>query len=121
MTKIEIIEETANFYNLGNRSVDETKSECRYKSNTIFGEKQCAFQRCVETDLSPYEGKSASKIFSYLNQGRLVFKKGYEGHGQEFWMLIQNLHDHHFNWTIDGLSEKGKIKVEELKKRFANE
>jgi hypothetical protein len=111
-TKHEIIDEIANYYNSTNRSYDDINEVCKYKgpNNT-----ECAFQRCVETNLSEYEGRSSAIVMERHN---IRFKDGYEGHDIIFWRLIQNLHDSRRNWNEKGLSDDGQDMVNKLKTMF---
>lgn len=131
MTAIEIIEETVKFYNSNNRSyiLDETESQkCRYKS----GEKTCAFGRVVkDTDLvNLEEGRSA--IFNIQFLGLRIIKDEYIiGNNlssiekfkinSEFYNDLQQLHDTAINWNELGLTESGKVVVENLINKYKND
>jgi hypothetical protein len=111
-TKIEIIEETAAYYNLGNRSV--TKSgRCYY--NGPDG-KQCAFARMCIDPTQLKEGLFAGNQLHVF--GEEILKPEYRGHSLLFYDALQWLHDNQKNWTYDGLSEWGKHKVAEMKNRW---
>lgn len=118
-TKIQIIEETVAFYggDLSRRST--TNTGCLYKHHEG---KECAFQRCVAIDLSPYEGSYASAVFRKTGEN-LQFKEGYEGHDHNFWDTLQNLHDTDNYWDLQagaGLSDEGRYRVNYLKEKYAN-
>lgn len=115
-SKLEIIDETANFYNLNNRS--SFGVTCLYKNSEG---KNCGVGRCL---INPEEiqRKCASlddtSIEVLVLRGIIKdedFKEEYRGHGVEFWSAIQNLHDYEKYWTENGLSELGKVIVENLK------
>lgn len=112
MTKVEIIEETANYYNLNNRAYNEKSMECSYLTDDG---KMCAVGRCL-VDASKFKDqrKSISALFSYdlLNESDL--KEQYRGHSPMFWRHLQHFHDYIENWTISGLSAKGLVKKNEL-------
>jgi hypothetical protein len=114
-TKKEIIDETAAFYNLTNRSVE--RKNCKY--NGPDGNK-CAFARvCSDQGLKLLiEGNRAEPNLLSFSEKKLL-KPEYLGnnHGQglsNFWNEIQALHDEESNWTETGLSEKGESVVEKL-------
>jgi hypothetical protein len=107
MTALEILEETIEFYQNNPRSIDSTSGACKYKSDNG---NECAFQRCVETDLSEYEGLNA-----VMGKTDIQFKKGYEGYPKEFWNEIQWLHDHDDFWQDNKLSENGLKQYQKLR------
>ena len=107
-TRLEISAETAAFYNLGNRS--QEGDVCLY--NGPDG-KRCAFGRmCVPGEPKEETGLKPSMLLQYL-------KPEYAGHSYEFYKAIQLLHDYKDNWTETGLSDYGKMRVEDLKKKWA--
>ena len=126
-TKVEIIKQTAEFYNNKNRSLnpsyDETKKydpyyqipACLY--NGPDG-KHCAFAMCCDDPsvLSKYEGIGVRNL-----SHNLYLKNEYKGHDQDFWSDIQKLHDTDDYWTDDGISEIGKLRVEYLIEKYENE
>ena len=99
MTMLEILDETANFYNSGNRSVDG--GSCRYNSQDGM---QCAFGRCVRDEEVGLLTEDMAVQPYFLS----LLKPEYQGHELMFWRDIQQLHDHGDNWDIDGLTEVGK-------------
>lgn len=99
MTMIEILDETANFYNTGNRSIDSSLF-CQY--NGANGRK-CAFARCVEDDKLSLLVENENAKFFYLS----YLKPEYQGHGITFWRDIQMLHDNDNNWNDNGLTKSG--------------
>lgn len=124
MTKIEIIDDTVAYYSadVSRRSIsDERSSKCLYKGPK---EKECAFQRVVENDLSKYDqdsnfGFGSTCVTVMKNEPELKFKEGYEGHNAGFWIEIQDLHDRFEYWNNEGLTEKGKEYVESLKHKYS--
>jgi hypothetical protein len=113
MTKLEIIEETVKYYSedVSRRSIGEFR-RCLYKGPDG---KECAFQRCVETDLTPYERMAAEDIMS---KNIVKFKPGYEDHEIDFWGDIQTIHDHNLFWNDKGLSEEGLRYVQSYKDKW---
>lgn len=113
MTRNQIIQETADFYAVNpaeRRSVSENNETCLYKGSNG---KECAFQRCVETDLSIYEGEGASIIISTAS---IIFKPEYKEFekDEQFWQSLQSFHDNGCNWTSDGLSVAGENQLTHL-------
>lgn len=110
LTKVEIIEETAAFYNLGNRG---------YNSNTGHGEgfcvyrtsdnRRCGVGRCLtEKGLISFVKNGVASI-KYEPRSLLEnnLKEEYKGHEVDFWSDIQSFHDTHLHWNQEGISEKG--------------
>lgn len=125
-SKHEIIDETAAYYNLNNRSIkSDGGNYCLY--NGPNG-KKCAFARMCADDIILTEGKNAANMLGWegyhdkkpLNsmgdQG--VLKEEYRGHSMEFYNAIQGLHDLVLNWTENGLSPQGVEVVKRLKERY---
>lgn len=123
-TKIQIIDETVEFYSvLGRRSVnpevppEATANRCLY--NGPDG-KHCAFARVVENPEVLEENANAGYLLKE-KENRIKFKDGYEGHDGKFWLDIQSLHDSDNNWGEGGgLTPKGKERVEAMKLRYAD-
>ena len=115
MNKLEIIDDTVAYYSTHPRSLgidDNGDVRCRYKGNNGT---ECAFQRCVETDLSEFEGRSASYI---IPNDQISFKEGYNIEDVGFWQDIQYLHDGGENWENGELSEYGADFVKRLKEKY---
>jgi len=107
-TKVEIIEETANFYNLTNRAVDPVYG-CVYR--TADG-KMCSVGRCLMDDFVIDSNKeySADELFKDNNDDDSIFlKEEYRGHGKDFWNGLQCFHDKKQFFTTEGLSEEGIV------------
>ena len=106
LTKLQIIDETVEYYSNNPRSVCGT--ECRYIGPN--GE-NCAFSRCCSdpTSCIPYEGGNHMLWF---------VKSEYRGHGLEFWKQIQDLHDLSIHWEGNKLTKIGQDHVKKLKERF---
>lgn len=121
-TKLEIIEETANFYTLKNRGWNESAKSCEYLTKEG---NMCAVGRCLMNalDIPSAYIDSGIKELSELHDDGVdgLLKEEYRGHNDDFWMDLQNLHDNASMWTDTGLSEKGKEKVELLKELYKDE
>jgi len=110
MTKKEIIEETANFYNLTNRGIT-LSGECVYYVTDTH--KCCAVGRCLK-DPESFQNKVAlylnTDITSIVNEGldiKNLFKEEYSGHSVDFWDDLQYFHDKSLNWSVSGLTKHG--------------
>ena len=116
MTKTEIINETAKFYNLSNRGYNEDENQCHYLTDDG---KKCAVGRCISpekliffNDLHQNEGVGAvSDLQEFLVEG-------YAGHSIEFWKDLQIFHDRKRYWDEDGLTVAGHLEHEVLLARY---
>lgn len=106
-TKVEIIEETANFYDLNNRGTI-------YGFNKYFTSdgKQCAVGRCLIDPIefqNVFRNGSITLITDPVYNINLdeYFKKEYRGHDSKFWSDLQRFHDDPSNWDERGLTEYG--------------
>lgn len=107
--KLALLEETANHFNLGNRStLGGCATQCRY------GGVGCAIGRKIRSrklrdklDNAPWCGVTAifDELPSYLQK-----------FGIPFLNQLQNLHDIIRHWTETGLSESGVRYVAEMKR-----
>lgn len=138
MTKLEIIEETAAFYNTTNRGFDAEKG-CVYLTEDG---NHCAVGRCILPEkidkFKPRElakvikgGTSITSLFGiskdYDNFGQPLYfgndidaylKEEYRGHDLIFWRSLQSFHDDEMNWNDQGLSSQGKISKNQLLNRW---
>lgn len=93
MTKLEIIEETANYYNLGNRAENtnpEGKTQCLYLTKDG---RMCAVGRTLldpglygDGGVTDICGGSPPTLWN-------LQKEPYRGHELNFWVDIQVFHD----------------------------
>lgn len=114
MTKLEIIEETKNFYNLNNRALSPNGG-CAYRNE--YG-KKCALGRCInQANIDAYAtyGGFANALNTKVGGLDNILKPEYHGHEASFWSDLQSLHDYEGYWTETGISESGEQKVEALK------
>lgn len=114
-TKLEIIDETINYFNLGNRAVD-AGGACKYVTRQG---RNCAVGRCMVAP-DPYMWGCARLIS--INGIRVnlesTLKPEYQGHSVKFWVDLQALHDNRSYWNEAGLSNYGVVEVEKLKKLY---
>ena len=118
-SRVEIIEETANFYNLTNRGYDDSIDQCVYKNGE---DKKCAVGRCLNSETTPhnifkFRGDAEDLESFCISQDIFLedlFLEQYKGHKIEFWMDLQNFHDKHEYWNEDGLTEGGLVMKEQL-------
>jgi hypothetical protein len=116
-TKIKIIQETANFYNLNNRA--DNKISCRY----YLDGKMCAVGRCLNNaeNFDKYAETGFTTSIEDVYRGDIDFKKDYKGHSVYFWKDLQEFHDETANFTETGLSNKGKTKIDFLMDKWKYE
>lgn len=122
-TKIEIIEETAAFYNSSNRGIDKTGggSQCVYKDPSTGN--MCAVGRCLET--LP-ENNNLSVIYLFrADVGRKasysMLKPEYRIEDIHFWQELQKFHDTEKYWDDKGLTKDGLYRKNELLEIFAGQ
>ena len=114
LTKLQIIDETVEFYKNNPRSLSGTL--CVYNGPN---DTKCAFSRCCEILIpSSFEGKSAA--FALRERGDYILKPEYRGHGLMFWNDLQSLHDLPRNWELTGnkLTIEGEKAVQRLKELY---
>lgn len=125
-TKIEIIDETVEFYSNNPRALSNTGT-CQYLTSEGL---KCAFARCC-TDESvtllheKFEGKVVAEFPATHGESipdvETLLKDEYKGHGNLFWGDVQMLHDFNRIWDSlnGGLSNEGLRKVNELKAKYS--
>ena len=120
-TAIEIIEETAKFYNSNNRSVcmievrGNAKPQCRY----FHQGKMCAVGRCLE---NPKDFENSRASVHFLDRDHkldTILKEEYRGLSVEFWEDLQNFHDIKEYWNENGLTDKGEVQKNSLVKTYS--
>ena len=115
-SKLEIINETANFYTSENRAVGQPS--CMYLTDDG---KRCAVGRCLREDLDVknFDGDVHDLITDFeVPDIDDLLKEKYKGHSEEFWLELQNFHDISGNWNEEGLTEEGYLHVERLKNKW---
>lgn len=124
-TKLVIIEETAAFYNLNNRSLTSDGGGCEYRNRDG---NMCAVGRCMsETGIAIFGSAAgfATSIHNVLlGQGKggidFILKDEYKGHCIEFWQYLQRLHDNKAYWNAEGLTQLGKNQVQYIIKMWGD-
>jgi len=101
LSKIQIIEETVEYYKTHNRAIDNKTHDCYYYRNGDT----CPIGRCME---NPEEFNNA--ILNVLDIHKeygidKVLKEEYKGHHVKFWENLQNLHDCMQYWTTSDLGD----------------
>lgn len=122
-TKLEILQETADFYAADPKRRALQHPEHYYCEYLTQDGRMCAVGRCL---LEPakyrfFSGTSDTLSDEECGGGTLdpVLKPEYQGHPRHFWRELQEFHDRKVNWTDTGLSETGTAHLERLKKDFA--
>jgi len=111
----EAIDGTAEHYNSNNRAVNDRSHKCQYI--TKDGQR-CAIGRLVDESLA-----TAMEADSGVISGpRLLAMLPPEirGLGRAFLRDLQLLHDRCENWTVNGLSRQGELRVNVLKFRYCD-
>jgi hypothetical protein len=111
MTKIEIIEETVEFYSNNPRSLYDLGYTCLY--NGVNGGK-CAFSRCCTLDSIFKECEGSNE----QHEAILLPQYSHIPYNDEFWIDLQGLHDADYNWDGNKLSEIGIKQVNRLKEKY---
>lgn len=116
-TTLEIIDETAIHFSshpFATRSVS-LSGECRYLTDDG---RMCSVGRCMQSPTTDLSGSPYSLWRDSDKESLIEFesqlKPEYRGHNAEFWTDLQEFHDGSEYWTVDGLSELGKDRLEEL-------
>lgn len=131
MTKIEIIEETIKFYSEdpSRRAVKTRKDGSSYACVYVYGKRRCALSRCMSPEfLEKYGeiindkgsiGEGLSKYLSeelHIDLDEALLPK-YRGHSEDFWSDIQAMHDISENWDKNGLTDRGRTFVTNIKQK----
>lgn len=122
MTKLEIIEETAEYYSKNTKRRGRIKDVgCVYiNTNT---KAMCAVGRCLiepEYFNEAYPGAIVDQFTGCDKEFNSYLKEKYQGHNVNFWQQLQDFHDSDINWDKKGLTETGKVRLKELKIAFKN-
>jgi hypothetical protein len=117
MTKIEIIDETVAFYSEDTTRRSFKEGRCLYQS---ADGRKCAYARCWKDGVykEKFERRTVEVLSELGFEPDSLLDEKYHGHSVEFWMDIQVLHDRFYCWNENGLSEEGKIFVQELKEKY---
>jgi len=124
MTKLEIINETVEYYaedvtRRATRRRATRAGTCEYQ--TADG-RMCAVGRCM---LKPSEDMK-NAIAQLCCNGKALnaeneLKPQYRGHGLDFWGYVQRLHDVCRNWGEHGLSQVGEHELSNLRRLYSKE
>lgn len=114
-TKTEVILETAQFYNLTNRGINQNNS-CVYKTEDG---KMCAVARCLQEFPGINEDYSVEMLIDEYDLN--LFKPEYQIDDTKFWSDLQGFHDNSANWTKEGLSEEGVTRLNYLLETYKND
>ena len=119
-TKAEIISLVATYYN-----ADPKRRGIKYSAVNPLTQTGCVYQnekgnRCAvglfltdPTTLGEAEAGSGIADWAMFEIDTLLLPP-YRGHDQEFWVDLQNFHDHAQNFDHKGLSSEGKEALETL-------
>ena len=114
---LSIVDDTVKFYSEdpSRRSRDD-EGFCYY---TDYNGNHCAVGRHLPENILKkvkQESLSADALIDkyYTKTGTL------KGLGRIFWSGLQSIHDEDGNWTPEGLSDHGKINVEDIKEIIKN-
>ena len=114
LTKLQIINETVEYYSTHPRSIEESTGNCKYNGPDRL---KCAFSRCC-TDTSVFtEGNSScdQRFATLLPQyEHIPFE-------DSFWVEIQSLHDQDGYWENNELNYAGKTFVNDIKVKYSLE
>ncbi len=114
-SEIDIIIETAKYYNSSNTAVNNIGA-CTYMNED--GD-MCAVGRCLSEEgmkiFKEFEDKNSandtSVIYFFKLYGKDNFqnalKEEYRGHDIVFWQKLQQLHDSKYSWYEDGINNFG--------------
>lgn len=126
MNKLEIIDDTIDFYSKNKRAFNVDIEGCVYRTDEGY---RCAHSRCIKDEFIDdivekfNDSYNADDVISYF--GDFIHKEEYQGHSDTFWNDIQNLHDRLVYWeqtdTGNKLTYLGKNFVEDLKNKYKNE
>lgn len=123
MTKVEIIQETADYYSqdTSRRGTFEHNSTLKCAYLTSDG-KMCAVGRCLINPEALDPATSIGVVLDMVMRGELEFKEQYKGHEDDavFWSRLQSFHDVKHNWDDEGLTLTGKLELERLLKQYEN-
>lgn len=117
--KIALLEETAAFFNSGNRSTGPDGHSCLYWSQSSQG---CAIGRLIEDKELCRKLDGSFSDDSSVTNGEVFACLPVEirEYGRVFLAELQSLHDYLPNWDKDGLSQFGKNKVSSIKAGIMN-
>lgn len=123
-TRKQIIDETAAAYTSRNRATLDNGA-CLYKTPSGC---MCAVGRCCIDPQEDWRGSWGNISVQGKTERTLkavvvshpdeLLKPEYRGHPGDFWRAIQRLHDDWQAWLNDGISNRGKLTVASLHKKW---
>jgi len=123
MTKLEIINETVNFYSEDISRRSRVDRRCLYNSGDS---RHCALGRCFLPEYKEQglnfkmNNDSADDLcIKYDGLDNLLLEQ-YRGHSTSFWGDLQELHDNNDYWNEHGINNYGMARVEELKELYTD-
>jgi len=124
-TKIQIIEETVEYYSADTSRRGVFGSNCVYYAPRLNDEVMCAVGRCIK-EPKKLHGVFASitRLAEKVNEESLdnLLKEEYRGHSKDFWQDLQGFHDTRENWNEHiGLTEEGETNLKLLLTEYENE
>ena len=117
-TKIQILEETFNYYNEDPSRRAKSDGRCQY----LDGEgRMCAFGRC-EINPPLTDGSSDAVVNRFDNEEDMnaSLKEEYRGHSIEFWVDVQDLHDEDCYWNDESVSDYGVKRYQKLLQKWTH-
>lgn len=118
-TKLEIIQETADFYSADTTRRATYKTSIGTKCNylTMDG-KMCAAGRCMVNPEIFAKDNHPINLFDY-NDVYAALKPKYRQQDIDFWKSLQSFHDTNNYWDDKGLTAAGNAALNALKTAFA--
>jgi hypothetical protein len=104
--QLEFLENTIKHFNSSNRGIDENGC-CSYKNGCAIG-RHLQPELAEKLDRINMVGASNPYVFNKL-------PKSLKELGRSFLLDIQRLHDDKKYWNLNGLSDEGKLYVEQIK------
>jgi hypothetical protein len=127
MTKLEIIKEVLEDVYCKNPSLraiehDENKKyfKCSYELKNVDGTVLlCAVGMCLTSEGVIFAMDNHIGEVYYFGDVEPYLQEKYQGHSINFWADLQKFHDYSVYFTETGISEKGTIRLQELKRLYA--
>lgn len=129
-TKIQIIDETVEYYSADPKRRATTKGALGRNLCIYLAEdgRTCAFSRCM---IEPLRAKNMAApcdmLIDMLTRKHVernevvptgILKPEYDGYTISFWLGIQGLHDNVDYWDDKGMTGIGKMRVETMKETY---
>lgn len=120
MSKVDIINNTVEYYTKNPRAYDSDLGFCFYLT---ADDRRCAVGRfSVSGKLDQFDGGISEFLGDYhIGSIDEVLDPSVHGHSVEFWSDLQVLHDRGEFWSSKGLTEEGKKYRDRLLRRYGPE